>query len=222
MGGALVDGGDGVRFAGKPAVRPGEQGEQSRNQQDSSGQRDNPIGRAPPRRGRKAERLVQFVALVKASHPLRSARPPSCEAPQRINRLGRAIVGARQESVEEKILPALQFQLLAGPGRLAQAVKPFAGGLVIFVEREARACVGFNRLGPVALFLIGKTQPGPAVGVVSVDIEGGVEVFDRRVIFADRDVTLASRLIGRAGERIAVDGVVEVGDRVGVCSPWRW
>src|SRR5579863_6898774 len=95
-----------------------------------------------------------------------------------------------------------------GAFRSAQTVETFAGGLIVAVDRD-RTAVRFDRLGAVALLFVGHTKASPSVGVMGIDIERGVEVFNRRVIFADRNVTLAARLIGSASERIAIDRVIE-------------
>ena len=90
---------------------------------------------------------------------------------------------------------------------------PVMGHLVRGIDGD-RPAVGFHRLDLVVLLLVGDAEARPGVGVVGVDVQRGVEVLDRRVIFAGGEQALAARLIGSAGERIAVDRIVEIGDRL--------
>ena len=57
-----------------------------------------------------------------------------------------------------------------------------------------RPIVGFDRLGAVALLLVGDAEIGPTVGVAVVDVERGVEILDRRIVLAAGDEALAARL----------------------------
>ena len=100
------------------------------------------------------------------------------------------------------------------PSRPALAL---AGGFVAGVDDE-RAAIGFGGLDLVALLFIGQPQASPGVGVAVIDIERGVIVLDRQVVFAGDGQALGTRLIGGCGEGIAVDGVVEVGDRLGMVA----
>src|SRR5208283_5189038 len=65
----------------------------------------------------------------------------------------------------------------------ADAAHTRAGGGFVAVERQ-RALIVFQRLLAVAFFLIGKAEARPGFGVLVVDIERGVEVLDRLVVFA--------------------------------------
>ena len=73
--------------------------------------------------------------------------------------------------------------------------------------------VGFGRLGAIAELLVSEAKAGPGIGVLVVDVQRGVEVLDRLGRLADGDQAFAARLIGRADEGVAVDGIVEIGDR---------
>ena len=89
-----------------------------------------------------------------------------------------------------------------------QPLQPGAGDGVVGAHLH-RALVGFDRLGLVALLFVCEAKTGPRVGVVGVDVERGVEVLDGGVVLAGGEQALAARLIGRAGERVAVDGVLK-------------
>src|SRR5207253_4957980 len=73
--------------------------------------------------------------------------------------------------------------------------------------------VGFQRIGLAPKLLEGDAPAGPGLGVLVVDIERGVEVVDRRLVLAERQVALAARLVGRRREGVAVDGGAEIRDR---------
>ncbi len=80
------------------------------------------------------------------------------------------------------------------------------------------ALVGFRRLRAIAAAFIGQTKPGPGDGALVVDVESGVEILDRLVVFAEIDEAFATRLIGRRRERISVDGVVEIRDGANIVA----
>src|SRR3984893_8141128 len=87
------------------------------------------------------------------------------------------------------------------------------GKLAVRIEGE-RALIGFDGLRAIAGFFVGEPEAGPGFGILVVDVERGVEILDRLVALADGEQTLRPGLVGCSGERIAINCVVEVGDRL--------
>ena len=81
-----------------------------------------------------------------------------------------------------------------------------------------RAGIGLDRLGAVVQLGVAEAEARPRLGIVGVHVQRGVEVLDRRFVFAGPHQALPARLVGGAGEGIAIDGVVEIGDRLNVVA----
>src|SRR5690606_23338353 len=93
----------------------------------------------------------------------------------------------------------------------ADAAEPLAGHLVLVVGAE-RALVAFERFLLLALLLEGEAAQRPGIGIVAVDIQGGVEILDGGVVFADGDRALGAGLVGWRDVGVAVDRRIEIRD----------
>ena len=97
--------------------------------------------------------------------------------------------------------------------KLPHSGHALARQLVVRVHGD-RVTVGFHRLDLIVLLLVGEAEASPGVCIFRIDIQGGVEILDRRVIFARGDKALPARLIRSAREGVPVDRIVEIGDRL--------
>ena len=69
----------------------------------------------------------------------------------------------------------------------------------------------------IQLFIT-EAEARPGLRVIGVDVERRVEVLDRRLILASRHQALATGLIWLARERVAINRIVEIGDRLNVVA----
>ena len=101
------------------------------------------------------------------------------------------------------------------PAAALDAGEALLAGGVLRVDADG-ALEALDRLLAAALPFVGDAAPGPGFGVLVVHVERGVEILDRLVELVCGDKALAAGGVWRRNERIAVDGSVEVEDRLAV------
>ena len=82
----------------------------------------------------------------------------------------------------------------------AQALQTGASLTVVRVDLHS-ALVRLDSFRVVVQFFVAKSETCPSLRVVSVDVERGVEVLDRRIVFAGGHQALAAGLVWLARER---------------------
>src|SRR5271165_1497519 len=98
-------------------------------------------------------------------------------------------------------------------GRTASARGAFPRCGILRVQQK-RVRISFTRLGFIACPLVGDPETRPSVRIAIVDVQGGIEVLNRLIKFPGGNQALAARLVRSGGKRIAINGIVEIRDRL--------
>ena len=81
-----------------------------------------------------------------------------------------------------------------------------------------RPLVQFDRFRVIIQLFVSRIRSLFQAAEFVVDIQGRVEVLDRGLVFAGSHQTLAAGLIRRARERVTINRIVEIGDRLNVIA----